>query len=1024
MMASNYENIRADNIREYGEGTRHLAFLGRLYTDRTHFIFELLQNAEDAGASKILFELFDDRLEVRHNGRPFDESDVIGICGVGEGAKADDLTKIGKFGIGFKSVYAYTLAPEVHSGDEHFRIEHYVRPHGTPVIEPGIPWTTLFRFMFDVQEPDPETAWHEIAERLHNLSARTLLFLRKIKEIEYRLPNASNGVYLSEETSRGPARQVTVIGQDSDREEYESWLVFDRPVMIPGSDEVTHVELAWKLEAATQDSPERIVKLDRSPLIVYFPTEKQTPFGFLLQGPYRTTPARDNIPPEDSWNRMLLKESEELLVTALNHLRGMGLLTASALETLPIRTRDLVSQNNMFFPIADSVRIALSQQELLPANDESYVSGRNAKLARSIDLRDLLSNRQLCELLQTDNDVKWLSGEITQDRAPDLHKYLISELKITEIDPEWFARNLSDVFLMTQDDEWFARFYEFLVDQNALWRASKSTWQRPGILRSKPILRLEDGSLVAPFDDSGHPRAYLPGAAQTGFACVRHSIAAHPSALEFLKQLGLSEPDIVADVIERILPKFADDGVAQMSDEQYLLDLQSIKDAYNIDSQVKRERLVAESRKVPLMKAVNASSGECAFRTPADTWLPTTDAKLLFAGNPDYWFVHYSIPQTLYDVLVSIGVCKQIAPLYRSPSNDGTVSLQHQHGWHVRGLEGFDPDATIEGIEFALQNPNVERSCFIWNRLLIPYVHLLEGDVEKATRQHYINGKVERQRSDLGKLVIRYAWIPTKKLEFKKVAEISSDDLHSGLQYNEQLFKVLGIKLRYPPSLGKTESPQEYHAKALGIEVDDLTNIEFLRQHPAEFTKWKRRIESRNIDSDMGRKPLFPTRTSVNPERRETRLAEQIAGAPEKEYDVRNRSVRITRSEIDPATWLRSQYTNDDQQLICQICREEMPFRKRNGEYYFEAIEAFSRDFLGQEHEGQFLALCPLCAAMYTELVKRDESAMRTFINSLMNAEEPEIPIHLGALETSIRFVDTHFSDIKTIIRTPKATFT
>jgi hypothetical protein len=235
---------------------------------------------------------------------------------------------------------------------------------------------------------------------------------------------------------------------------------------------------------------------------------------------------------------------------------------------------------------------------------------------------------------------------------------------------------------------------------------------------------------------------------------------------------------------------------------------------------------------------------------------------------------------------------------------------------------------------------------------------------------------------------------------------------------------VLGIKLRYPPSLGKTDSPQEYHAKALGIEVDDLTNIEFLRQHPAEFTKWKRRIESRNIDSDMGGKPLFPTRTSVNPERRETRLAEQIADAPEKEYDVRNRSVRITRSEIDPATWLRSQYTNDDQQLICQICREEMPFRKRNGEYYFEAIEAFSRDFLGQEHEGQFLALCPLCAAMYTELVKRNESAMEIFMEALMNAEEPEIPIHLGALETSIRFVDTHFSDIKTIIRTPKATFT
>ena len=95
-MPCDYDRIRADNIREYGEGTRHLGFLGRLYTDRTHFIYELLQNAEDAGATKIVFELAKDRLEVRHDGRFFSEKDVRGICGVGEGTKAEDLTQIGK----------------------------------------------------------------------------------------------------------------------------------------------------------------------------------------------------------------------------------------------------------------------------------------------------------------------------------------------------------------------------------------------------------------------------------------------------------------------------------------------------------------------------------------------------------------------------------------------------------------------------------------------------------------------------------------------------------------------------------------------------------------------------------------------------------------------------------------------------------------------------------------------------------------------------------------------------------------
>src|SRR4051794_24199448 len=70
-MPSDYTRIREDNIRQYGEGVRHLAFLGRLYADRTHFIFELLQNAEDAEATCLTFELHENRLEVRHDGRPF-----------------------------------------------------------------------------------------------------------------------------------------------------------------------------------------------------------------------------------------------------------------------------------------------------------------------------------------------------------------------------------------------------------------------------------------------------------------------------------------------------------------------------------------------------------------------------------------------------------------------------------------------------------------------------------------------------------------------------------------------------------------------------------------------------------------------------------------------------------------------------------------------------------------------------------------------------------------------------------------
>ncbi len=147
-MPTDYDEIRVENISRYGWDTAVLELLGQLYSDRAHFIFELIQNAEDAGATELTFELFGDRLEVRHDGRPFTAADVRGVCGVGQGTKADDLTQIGKFGIGFKSVYAYTNTPSIYSSDEHFRIEKYVRPYSVQALdEPAA--GTLFVFPFD-----------------------------------------------------------------------------------------------------------------------------------------------------------------------------------------------------------------------------------------------------------------------------------------------------------------------------------------------------------------------------------------------------------------------------------------------------------------------------------------------------------------------------------------------------------------------------------------------------------------------------------------------------------------------------------------------------------------------------------------------------------------------------------------------------------------------------------------------------------------------------------------------------------
>ena len=183
-MASDYAAIRAENEKRYGTDIWRIGpmLLSDRYDDRTHFIYELLQNAEDAlargsgsnGERSVRFHLADRELRVSHFGKAFDEADVRGICGIAESTK--DLTAIGCFGIGFKSVYAFTEQPSIHSGREDFAIESFVWPIAAPPIERAQDETVI---IIPLKSSDPADR-ADITAGFQSLGTRTLLFLRQV----------------------------------------------------------------------------------------------------------------------------------------------------------------------------------------------------------------------------------------------------------------------------------------------------------------------------------------------------------------------------------------------------------------------------------------------------------------------------------------------------------------------------------------------------------------------------------------------------------------------------------------------------------------------------------------------------------------------------------------------------------------------------------------------------------------------------------------------------------------------------
>jgi len=1018
-MPSDYKKICQDNIRRRGEEFDDMGRLisEQLYGDKSHFIYELLQNAEDAldrrvrnnrediASCKVQFVLFQDRLEFRHFGELFNEEDVRGISDVLMGTKKEDFAQIGTFGIGFKSVYAFTASPEIHSGDEHFAIKRYIRPEAKEP-RPGLsirPDETVFIFPFDHTELSEEETFDLILEKLRRLGPSVMLFLRRIDEIEWRVePAQEEGQYLKQVEqvyNYKSAHRVTVLGQNNGQDESEDWLIFEKPVAVPDNSGQVAVEIGFRLEYSTEDGTEGIRRIHSAPLVVYFPTEKATGLGFLIQGPYRTTPSRDNVPEHDAWNRKLIRQTAKLVVESLRQLKEMGLSSVSLLEALPIAMDDF-AETSLFYPIFSTVRRALMYEELLPADDGTFAAARNAKIAGSERLNRLLNSNQLRQLLQTTGVTKWLSFEISERRTPALWRYLRSELGVVEVDPEMFARRINEQFLACRSDEWFIEFYEFLSGQEALWRPPRY-WRTGGILRNKPILRLQGGTHVIPFQDDGSPNAYLADKTDidTSLPIVKLALSENEGARHFLSQLGIPELDLVAEVIEKILPKYLDDRCT-VSIEENRSDLKKIERAYETDSQEKKGRLRNQLLKTPFILAESPHSGKTVYRRPFQVYFGNEELHMYFSGNDSFACVNLSHPQT--GLFKYLGVSEAVRIKRREGNWNKHVTIRDQHGWHERGLNGFDPNIKIDGLKFAIDTPSLQKSAFIWNEIIIPNSDCIRGVVEKSTRQTYEGSRREVEVSEFGKLLINTAWLPDPDGNMYKPSEIALDDLPESFVLDEKLADCLGMKKDIVAQL----------AEESGISEESLEVARQIDEAPPEVQKEIASLLHKRQENQAE----FPQRSTINPERRQERVKERMENAPDKEYEARQRSVRTSRGSIDPSIWLRNLYTNDSDQMLCQICKEEMPFRKRTGEHYFEAVEALSLEYFGKEQDAQFLALCPLCAAMYQEFVQRDEEQEAKLHHALQNMEKPEVPVTLGEWETSVRFVERHWLDMKTVL--------
>jgi len=193
------EEVYAANLR----GDNHFEdILVGLYKEDTHFLYELLQNADDVSASEIEIILSQDEFILWHNGtKDFDLRDVIAITGIGAGTKKDEPNKIGKFGIGFKSVFSVTESPRIFSGEFNLEIRHFSVPALVERSTNLKTFGTTIVLPFNHREKSKEEIYASIEKALSQLDANAFMFLNHIKNISWTFDTGSNR--LSKEVKAG-----------------------------------------------------------------------------------------------------------------------------------------------------------------------------------------------------------------------------------------------------------------------------------------------------------------------------------------------------------------------------------------------------------------------------------------------------------------------------------------------------------------------------------------------------------------------------------------------------------------------------------------------------------------------------------------------------------------------------------------------------------------------------------------------------------------------------------------------------
>jgi len=779
------------------------------YSDQAHFIYELIQNADDAGATDARFILEPDCLIFAHNGvRQFSISnpenedidskngnlgDINAITGIAFSNKSMQENKIGKFGVGFKAVFQYTATPHIYDPGFRFRIDRYIVPSQIDEDFPERkPNETLFVFPFDHKDKNPHETYIDIENKLKGLLYPTL-FLKNLLDISFKIGSLLGSYEKSivEEYEFNDATNAEKISLTqnlgNDKVTKSLWL-FTRYC-----DEFKY-SVGFFTDANSHLIPES------EPAFCFFPTKETTGLQFLIHAPFSLTDNREGIRAGIKHNNNLIALLAKLAGASLLHLRDIGKRTSKRIigddvfSIIPMDKKvfcEIDDRNKIsFMPFFLEIKQIFATQEIIPTRT-GFTIAKNAYWAAVPYLAELFNDAQLAEICNNLN-AKWAFASLGRDEVQRNNKAVfdyIDAITFSDLNEDFLIRGrlrgyfnqskdikgITPEFIEKQNLEWLCTFYKWLSE----------TTHRTDLAKVAPIFLDQDSKAVSAYDDNEHLILFLPSGEISGYRTIREDLLTNKDACKLIKKLGITYPSIRDHIYNVILPQYEkDDDIDNTPHFAIFFKY------YRQCPQEDVDEFLDEIREYEFITYYTKANTQACRGKAEDLYLPTKDLIEYFETKPTTRFVAYdeylsfiglSNEKHLKSFLIELGV-KQFADVYDRELDFGEVrsrkDLPKPYATSNITYSEKCIDGCKEVLAYITQNKSKEKSIMLWKQLLLiiankckygKFDYLMRG----TCRYFYYSNKSESFTSFDANLLKSSKWLLSHAGDFVKPSELT-----------------------------------------------------------------------------------------------------------------------------------------------------------------------------------------------------------------------------------------------------------